>query len=112
MIVRCVVEEIVVDEGESQDDLRFIVHWKGGVHTQFEMPRALIPQGRKTAADDVEVIRKMAYRYGDDEIARVLNKLGRRTGMGKRWSMQRVARMCGGSTRLPVARQRNRMRKF
>jgi len=93
MIVRCVVEEIVVDEGESQDDLRFIVHWKGGVHTQFEMPRALIPQGRKTAADDVEVIRKMAYRYGDDEIARVLNKLGRRTGMGKRWSMQRVARV-------------------
>ena len=58
----------------------FIVHWKGGVHTQFEMPRALVPRGRKTAADDVEVIRKMAARYGDDDIARVLNKLGRRTG--------------------------------
>ena len=92
-IARCVVEEIVVDECESRDDLRLIVHWKGGVHTQFEMPRALIPQGRKTADDDVEVIRKMAPRYGDDEIARVLNKLGRRTGMGKRWSMQRVARV-------------------
>lgn len=92
-IVRSVVEEIVVDEGESQADLRFTVHWKGGVHTQFEMPRALVPRGRKTAADDVEVIRKMAARYGDDDIARVLNKLGRRTGMGKRWSMQRVARV-------------------
>jgi hypothetical protein len=92
-IIRSVVEEILVDEDESQKGLRFIVHWKGGVHTQFEMPRAVVPQGRKTAADDVEVIGKMAARYGDDEIARVLNKLGRRTGMGNRWSMQRVARV-------------------
>ena len=28
----------------------------------------------------------MAPRYGDDAIARVLNKLGRRTGKGKPWS--------------------------
>jgi hypothetical protein len=29
------------------------------------------------------VIRKMAPRYGDADIARVLNKLGRQTGKGK-----------------------------
>jgi DNA invertase Pin-like site-specific DNA recombinase len=92
-IIRSVVEEILVDEDASQNNLRFIVHWKGGVHTQFEIPRPLVPRGRKTAADDVEVMRTMAARYGDDDIARVLNKLGRRTGMGKRWSMQRVARV-------------------
>jgi hypothetical protein len=90
-IVRTVVEEVLVEE--SNQDLRFIVHWKGGAHTQFAMPRALVPRGRKTAADDVEVIGKMAARYGDDDIARVLNKLGRRTGMDKRWSMERVARV-------------------
>jgi hypothetical protein len=33
----------------------------------------------------------MAPRYGDDEIARVLSKLGRRTGKGNRWSQARVA---------------------
>ena len=92
-IIRTVVEEVLVDEGESPQDLRFIIHWKGGVHTQFEMSRAVVPRGRKTADDDVEVIAKMAARYGDDDIARVLNKLGRRTGMDKRWSMQRVARV-------------------
>lgn len=32
----------------------------------------------------------MGVRYGDDEIARVLNKLGRRTGKGNRWNEQRV----------------------
>ncbi len=92
-IIRSVVEEILVDEDASQSNLHFTVHWKGGAHTQFEMPRVLVPQGRKTASDDVEVMRKMAARYGDDDIARVLNRLGRRTGMGKRWSMERVARV-------------------
>ena len=32
----------------------------------------------------------MARRYGDDEIARVLTKLGRRTATGKRWNEFRV----------------------
>jgi DNA invertase Pin-like site-specific DNA recombinase len=44
----------------------------------------------------VEIIRQMAPRYGDDEIARVLNKLDRRTGKGRRWNAQRVA--TAGST--------------
>jgi len=33
----------------------------------------------------------MARRYRDDEIARVLSKLGRRTGKGNRWTQSRVA---------------------
>lgn len=33
----------------------------------------------------------MALRYGDDEIARVLSKLGRHTGKGNRWTQARVA---------------------
>jgi hypothetical protein len=40
----------------------------------------------RTTDADLEVIRKMAPRYGDDAIARVLSKLGRRTGKGKPWS--------------------------
>ena len=45
----------------------------------------------KTALEDLELITQMARRYRDDEIARVLSKLGRRTGKGNRWSQTRVA---------------------
>ena len=45
----------------------------------------------KTALEDVELIARMAPRYRDDEIARVLSKLGRRTGKGNRWTQARVA---------------------
>lgn len=88
-IIRTVIEEVIVTL--DQDELRFIIHWKGGTHTDFTMPKPKSGVGRKTSAEDIEVIRRMAVRYGDDDIARVLNKLGRRTATGKRWNEQRVA---------------------
>lgn len=44
----------------------------------------------KTALEDMEIIKKMAARYGDDKIALVLNRLGRRTGQGNKWNEFRV----------------------
>jgi len=89
-IIRTVVEEVVVNLDEQKGMLYFTIHWKGGKHTQFEMPKPVSGAGQKTSLEDIEVIRKMGERYGDDEIARVLNKLGRRTGKGKRWNEQSV----------------------
>jgi len=90
-ILRTVVEEILVTHDEASDTLRFTLHWAGGTHTALEMPKPRSGVGQATALEDLELIRRMAERYGDDEIARVLNKLGRRTGKGKRWSEERVA---------------------
>jgi hypothetical protein len=89
-IIRTVVEEVTVDLDEERNVLSFIIHWKGGCHSRFEMAKPVSGVGRKTSLDDLEVIRAMAVRYSDAEIARVLNKLGRRTGKGNRWNMQRV----------------------
>jgi len=84
-IVRMVLEEVLVDE-HPPGTLSFIVHWKGGSHTAFTMEKPNPKTVNRTAETDLEVIRKMAPRYGDADIARVLNKLGRRTGKGKPWS--------------------------
>ncbi len=88
-ILRAVVEEVIATKDEA-GVLRFVIHWKGGAHTQFEMARPRSGREQKTALEDIEVIRQLAVRYGDDEIAVVLNKLGRRTGKDKRWNAQRV----------------------
>lgn len=88
-IVRSVIEEILVDE-DPPGTLSFIVHWKGGSHTAFEMEKVSPTTLRRTTDADLDVIRKMAPRYGDDAIARVLNKLGRRTGKGNPWSQAAV----------------------
>jgi hypothetical protein len=86
-IVRTLVEEVVVDR-VSDGRLKFVIHWKGGVHTAFEMDKP--PTVRKNAAEDIEIIRKMAERYGDQDIAGVLNRLGRRTGKDRPWSQLAV----------------------
>jgi len=88
-IVRSVIEEILVDE-RPLGTLSFIVHWKGGSHTAFDMEKVSPKTVHRTTDADLEVIGKMAARYGDDAIARVLNKLGRRTGKGKPWSQLAV----------------------
>jgi DNA invertase Pin-like site-specific DNA recombinase len=91
-IARTLINEIVVDLDEAAQTLQMIIHWHGGCHTAFAMPK---PQSgavaHKTALEDLELITQMARRYRDDEIARVLSKLGRRTGKGNRWSQTRVA---------------------
>src|SRR5437667_6867549 len=71
--------------------LHFVVHWKGGCHTEFEVEKPRSPVGKSTDVEDVELIRKLADRYDDGEIARVLNRLNRRTGKGLYWSQSRVA---------------------
>ena len=90
-ILRTVLEEIIVTHDEATDTLSFVMHWTGGTHTTLTMPKPRSGVGQPTALEDLELIRRMAVRYGDDEIARVLNKLGRRTGKGRRWNQERVA---------------------
>jgi len=88
-IVRAVVDEVIVTKEET-GLLRLLIHWQGGCHTEFTMARPRSGREQQTRLEDVEVIRQLAVRYGDDDIARVLNKLGRRTGKDKRWNAQRV----------------------
>jgi DNA invertase Pin-like site-specific DNA recombinase len=88
-IVRTVIEEVFVSE-EGTGTLRFIVHWKGGSHTTFEMVKVSPQTVHKTSEDSLDVIRGMASRYGDDMIALVLNKMSCRTGKGKPWTQVSV----------------------
>jgi hypothetical protein len=91
MIFRTVVEEIVVRTDAEKKTLQFTVHWKGGTHTQLTMERPRSATDCATPMEALEVIRRMAVRHGDDQIASVLNRLGYSTGKSKRWNQTRVA---------------------
>jgi len=90
-IIRTVVQEVIVKEDTSAERLQFVIHWKGGSHTSFEMPKPQWGMAEQTAPENIELLRQMAVRYSDEEIARVLNRQGRRTGKGNRWTKKRVA---------------------
>ncbi|MGA7411353.1 MAG: recombinase family protein [Bryobacteraceae bacterium] len=91
MIFRTVMEEIIVRADSTKKTLLFTIHWKGGVHTQLEMNRPRSATETATSLEALDIIRKMAVRHGDNEIASVLNRLGYSTGKGNRWNQNRVA---------------------
>jgi len=81
---------IVAHLDEKRDVLRFVIHWKGGVHTEIEMAKPKTGSGHRTSMEVLEIIRRMGVTYGDGQIACVLNRLGHLTGKGKRWNETRV----------------------
>src|SRR6266436_7827045 len=91
MIFRTTMEEIVVRADADKKTLEFTIHWKGGVHTQLTMERPRSAAEIATPVEALEIIRRMAVRHGDDQIASVLNRLGHSTGKGRRWNQERVA---------------------
>jgi DNA invertase Pin-like site-specific DNA recombinase len=91
MIFRTIVEEIIVHTDAEKKILQFTIHWKGGVHTQVQMERPASATESATPTEALDIIRRMAVRHGDDQIASVLNRLGYSTGKGKRWNQNRVA---------------------
>jgi DNA invertase Pin-like site-specific DNA recombinase len=91
MILRTAIEEIIVRTDAKKETLHFTIHWKGGVHTQLEMNRPRSATETATSLEALEIIRRMAVRHGDDQIASVLNRLGYLTGKRNRWNQNRVA---------------------
>jgi len=91
MIFRTVVEEIIVRIDLEKRALQLTIHWKGGTHTQLTMERPRSATETATPMEALEIIRRMAVRHGDDQIASVLNRLGYSTGKNKRWNQTRVA---------------------
>ena len=91
MLFRTAIEEIIVRADAQNKTLQLTIHWNGGEHTQLEMERPRSATETTTSMEALEIIRRMAVRQGDDQIASVLNRLGHSTGKGKRWNQNRVA---------------------
>jgi DNA invertase Pin-like site-specific DNA recombinase len=91
-LVRLLIHEVIADIDEINQQLRFIIHWQGGHHSELllERPRSAA-QAHKTDKKDLDIIRAMAPKYDDMAIARVLASLGRTTGKGHKWTRRSVA---------------------
>jgi DNA invertase Pin-like site-specific DNA recombinase len=90
-IVRTLIEEIVVDVDVSAPEIRLVVHWKGGVHTELSVRRRRRGEhGRATSPDTIDAVRAMALVCSDESIAHFLSRNGLRTAHDHPWSKQRV----------------------
>ncbi len=90
-IVRILIREIVADVDENSNEIVLLIHWTGGRHSELRVKKnATGRHSHCTSMEAIEVIRQMAGRFPDEQIAATLNRLGFSTGAGQTWNEQRV----------------------
>src|SRR5207248_4751270 len=90
-LVRILLDEIVVDVDDKSSEIILVIHWSGGRHSELRVKKNEIGKHRRcTGIEPIAIIRQMAERFKDEQIAATLNRLGLRTGAGNTWNETRV----------------------
>ncbi len=90
-IIRILVEEIVADVDEAAGEIVLLIHWSGGRHSELRIKKNTTGRhSRCTDLETIDVLKRMAGRFPDDQIASTMNRLGLQTGPGNTWTEGRV----------------------
>jgi hypothetical protein len=90
-IVRILVQEIVADVDDKTSEIVLLLHWVGSRHSELRIKKNALGRHRRcTSVEAIQVIRQMAGKFPDEQIASTLNRLGLKTGTGQTWSENRV----------------------
>lgn len=77
---------------EAGREIILTIHWRGGQHSKLRVTKPRSGEhGCRTPEEAMAVIRSMATRWSDADIAASLNRMGMRTGQGKTWTGHRVS---------------------
>ena len=90
-ITRILIREIVADVDEPAGEIVLTIHWTGGRHSDLRVKKNQTGHhSRCTSIEAIEIIRQMAGRFPDEQIAATLNRLGLKTGSGNNWVELRI----------------------
>ena len=90
-LVRALITEIIADVDETAGEIVLVIHWKGGQHSELRVKKPKTGEhGCCTPEQTLAIIRSMAGRWSDQDIAASLNRMGLPTGQGKTWTAHRV----------------------
>ncbi len=91
-LLRTLVTDIIADVDEDKSEIILTIHWRGGQHSQVRIRKPKSGEhGCRTPQEALAVIRTMAGRWSDEQIAASLNRMSIPTGHGKTWTANRVA---------------------
>jgi DNA invertase Pin-like site-specific DNA recombinase len=101
-IVHILIQEIVADVDDEDGEIVLLIHWAGGRHSELRVKKSGIGRHRWcTSIEAIDIIRQMAARFPDKQIATTLNRLRLKTGTGNTWNDKRV-RSARYNNQLPI----------
>ena len=91
-LTRALITDIIANVDEATREVILTIHWRGGQHSQLRVRKPKTGEhGCRTSEEALAVMRSMATRWSDADIAASLNRMGMRTGQGKTWTAHRVS---------------------
>jgi excisionase family DNA binding protein len=95
-LLRALVTDIIADVDDATREVVLTIHWRGGQHSQLRVRKPKSGEhGCRTPDEALAVMRTMASRWSDEDIAASLNRMGMPTGQGKTWTAHRVSSVRG-----------------
>jgi DNA invertase Pin-like site-specific DNA recombinase len=94
-LLRCLIDEVQLRTEATRHRVRVV--WKGGAITDREVVRFAPGAGaaRRTPEDTIALVRQLAAEFDDAQIARILNRQGRRSGLGRAFTQASVLSLRG-----------------
>jgi len=90
-LLRTLLEEVIVSVDRAEKRAHLTLRWRGGLLSELDLdlPRAQ-PAPNRTDEETVDLVRRLAAHYPDAVIAGILNRQGRRTSTGLRFTTNRI----------------------
>jgi hypothetical protein len=91
-LLRTLLEEVIIAVDRDGQQAHLALRWRGGLITDIDFPLLRSrPSPVRTEEETVDLLRRLAAHYPDAVIAGILNRQGRRTATGLRFTANRVA---------------------
>ena len=90
-LLRTLLEEVVLNLKRAEGHAHLTLRWRGGAITMLDVsvPR-FKPMGPRTDEDTISLLHRLAALYPDEVIAGILNRQGRKTATGERFTANQV----------------------
>ncbi|MDP9136375.1 MAG: recombinase family protein, partial [Actinomycetota bacterium] len=85
-LLRCLIEEVILDVVREQRRATLTVRWQGGALTELVVPLPRHQPSIRTDEDTIALLERLAAHYPDATIAGILNRQGRRSATGERFT--------------------------
>ena len=85
-LLRTLIDEVILDVQRDQDRATVTIRWKGGAITELAVPLPRHQPTIRTDEDTIALLTRLAAHYDDATIAGILNKQGRRSATGERFT--------------------------
>ena len=85
-LLRCLIEEVTLDVHREHDRATVTIRWRGGALTELAVPLPRHQPTIRTDEDTITLLERLAAHYPDATIAGILNRQGRRSATGERFT--------------------------